>query len=173
MNIPFTKKKSGEESPGIDYRLILESREASYTKRVAELVREIEVLKAERMGDDYSKRKAVRLMEVSIADPIPSDEESRKRYVREVATFYSDIFEKKIMQMISFVREELDWSGLTDQNHPASHLNGMTREQYDWLMRGTSNSFKLLLDWGKDMQSEHAANVQAEKDALTSKDNAQ
>lgn len=135
-------------------------------RKYAELKRDYDVLSAERMGDDYSRRKALRLMDVSIADPIPTDVDQRKAYVREVAQFFSVYGEKKLMQMISFVREELDWSGLIDSHHSKEALNGMSRQQYDWLMRGTSNAFKLLLDWGNIMQGEHAANIEAEKEAI-------
>lgn len=162
----FEKKKppQSEEQVPTDYESV---REKELTKHIETLRGEIALLKAERMGDDYSRRKALRLMDVSIVDPIPADAEQRKAYVREVAQFFTDYGEKKFLQLISFVREELDWSGLIDNNHSKEALNGLSRDQYDWLMRGTSNGLKLLLDWGKEMQSEHAANLQAEKEALT------
>lgn len=171
LTFSFTKKPPKIEPSLADYKAVLATREIAYGKRIDELLREIELLKLERMGDDYSKRKALRLMDVSIGDPTPDDPLKRAEYVREVGNFYSDFFEKKLLQLISFVREELDWSGLVDDQHKLNHLNGITREQYDFLMRGTSNALKLLISWGEEMRNENSANQEAERQRLADLEN--
>ena len=109
-------------------------------------------LRAERYRDAEFRRKAMKVIEAGIADPSPTDVEARIKYVAEVALFYDDKLEPKLLQLLAQNRDMLD-------RIYAEVPEGFTREQYIWILLGTSNAFKLLLDWGDAMRSEHVANL--------------
>lgn len=121
------------------------------------ITRDRDRLSAELMGKEALERKAHRIINVAAGDPTPVEEESRKAYVARVNEF-ADILEPKFMSIIATAREELDWSGFNDHQHAGLPF-GMTRDQYDWMMRGTSNFGKLILDWLDAMRNEHLANI--------------
>lgn len=81
---------------------------------------------------------------VDAEDPDPIDSEQRKLYVARVAGFYHDIFEKKIISIISENRNEL------------SKLRN-TRD-FDIYLKATENALWLVRDWGKAMIAEHMEN---------------
>lgn len=111
-------------------------------------------LRAELLGKTESKKHKVRVLSTGTGDVEPTDEKARAAYVASASNFYSEILEKKIMQMIAQVREELDTSFIADL--PL----GLNRHGYDNFLRGTSNAFKLLMDWGEQMKGEHLSNIQ-------------
>lgn len=122
-------------------------------EKISTLETEILRLKAEGMGKDAQIRKTVRVLDPRSADPEPTDINARKEYVAEVANFFDGIGEKKVLHMIATVREQLDdvWT--------SGPPPGMTRYDYDNFLRGTSNAFKVLLDWADLMRGEHAQNI--------------
>lgn len=113
-------------------------------------------LRAELLGKEESSRRSIRVIAADIGDAEPGDEKSRRDYVASASNFYIDILEKKMMQMIAQTREELDTGFIA--NIPL----GLDRHGYDNFLRGTSNAFKLLMDWGEGMKGEHLSNITKE-----------
>lgn len=101
-------------------------------------------------------RESVVVVDPGMDDPIPSNEEARQAYVDRYASFHDDILEEKLKHMIAVVREQLDgfgWDGLPYDTLPY----GMSRIERDAFFRGTSNAFRLLLEYGEQMRSERAS----------------
>lgn len=101
-------------------------------------------------------RETVVVVDPGMDDPIPSDEDARKGYVERYAAFHDDVLEEKLKHMIAQVREQLDgfgWDGLPYDTLPA----GMSRQERDAFFRGTSNAFRLLLEYGERMRSERVS----------------
>jgi hypothetical protein len=112
---------------------------------------EINRLRTELLGKDLLLSRRMAIVNADAGDPEPYGE-GRENYVMHVANFYT-IFKPKLLQMIAEVREELD--NITDTVVPP----GMSRHQYDNFLRGTSNAFKLLMDWCERLSGEHLRNV--------------
>jgi len=115
---------------------------------------EVLKLKAELLGKTSNEKKTVRVIAAGIGDPEPTDSKSRADYVAQVSNF-SEILEPKLLQMIAVVREEMDGLHPKAGGYPA----GMSRFDYDNYLRGTTNAFKLLLDWGDLLKGEHLNNI--------------
>lgn len=113
---------------------------------------ELTALKAERYRDKNLRKRTLEIISANVGDPTPTDDKARERYVAQVSVFFDDYLEKKLFQMIAQVRECEDQ---VFQEVP----QGMDRTRYDDLLRGTSNAYRNLLDWGTEMKNEHTANI--------------
>lgn len=78
-------------------------------------------------------------------DPSPLSREERASYVARVAGFYKDIFEQKIIHIISQLQKEL--------SDPRS-----SREM-DMYVKANINALSLLMDWGDSMVNEQLDNI--------------
>lgn len=125
--------------------------------------REINRLKIELFSLERARGKIVPIIEVGINDPEPRDQEQRKVYVAEFSRFFETYLEQKLKHLIAYVREDLDWNGWPDTTRPAGLPNGMSKAEYDWFLRGTSNAFRLLLEYGEQMKAEHMVNITNDK----------
>lgn len=121
-------------------------------RETAQAVREIARLKTELLGKESEQKKNRRVIDTSIGDVEPSDGAARASYVASASNFYTGILEKKLMQMIAQIREEMD-----TVSNPIPY--GMTRAEYDHYLRGTSNAFKLLMDHYERLKGEHLSNI--------------
>lgn len=147
-------KKHIEEWLGFNKeRSTLESGLIDSDRVIVNLRNEILRLKAENLRKDALIRKNVEVLDPRSADPEPQDTTSRRDYVAQVANFFDGIGERKVLHMIAEVRERLDdvWISVPP--------TGMSRYDYDNFLRGTSNAFKILLDWADIMRGEHAQNI--------------
>ncbi len=116
---------------------------------------EVNRLRAEGMGKDARLKQRRAVIETGIGDIEPTKPDERKAFVASAANFYTAILEQKLKQMIAQVREDLD-------SVYGAVPYGMSRLDYDNFLRGTTNAFKLLMDWGEMMKGEHATNVREE-----------
>lgn len=116
-----------------------------------EVIAENQLLRAEILGKDALNKRAQKVIDTNIGDVEPVDEKARREYVAAASNFYSDILEKKLRQLIAQIREELDSLG------PVPF--GMNRADYDNYLRGTSNAFKLLMDYYDQIKGEHLSNI--------------
>lgn len=121
--------------------------------------REIGRLRFELEAMRKSRRTVIPIIEVGINDPEPVDQEQRERYVSEFNRFFEELLGRKLKHLIAQVREDLDWSGWKDTEHAGGLPEGMTRGEYDAYLRGTSNAFRLLLEYGEQMKAEHTVNI--------------
>jgi hypothetical protein len=112
---------------------------------------EINRLKAELMGKELLLKKSIAIVDARVGDPEPQGSD-RKDYVMSVTNFYTDIGKKKLHHLIAVTRENLDQ---IYQDLPP----GIDRTRYDDFLRGTSNAFKVLIDWFELLQGEHNQNV--------------
>lgn len=124
---------------------------------------EINRLRLELFAIERSRGKIVPIIEVGVNDPEPTDETQREAYVAEYARFFDTYLEKKLKHLIAYVREDLDWNGWPDTTRPSGLPNGMSKAEYDWFLRGTSNAFRLLLEYGEQMKAENIVNNTKEK----------
>lgn len=99
------------------------------------------------LGYERRARKNISVIDAGVEDPAPSEDATRYEYAISVSNFYKDILEKKLRHMIALVREQQDMIY-------AEVPQGMTRSEYDNFLRGTSNAFRLLMDWGELMSGE-------------------
>lgn len=111
------------------------------------------LLELEINGKDAAAKKRIRVMATGVGDVEPTDVEARAKYTIAASNFYIEILEPKLLQMIATAREELD------NVHILNIPLGMDRKDYDNVLRGTSNAFKLLMDWGELMKGEATANT--------------
>ena len=100
------------------------------------------------------RRTVIPIIEVGINDPEPTDEKQRQSYVTEFANFFDALLQKKLKHLIAQVREDLDWSGYRNRDYPTGLPEGMTRAEFDAYLRGTSNAFRVLLEYGEQMRAE-------------------
>lgn len=124
---------------------------------IEDLDREIKLRDLEIKGKEHLAQKAKRIIDLNAGDPEPADEAARMSYVALVSNT-SHVYRKKVEQLIAYMRAELDWSGFNDDVHEGLPP-GMTRHDFDWLMRGGTNFGKLFLEWFDQMDSEHSANI--------------
>lgn len=117
-----------------------------------EVIAENQRLRAELLGKNEIQKRARKVIDTNIGDVEPTDEKKRMEYVAAASNFYSEILEKKLMQMIAQIREELDSFLVTVPL-------GMNRADYDNYLRGTTNAFKLLMDHYEQLKGEHLANI--------------
>jgi len=135
---------------------------ADAERRIREVSGELTVAKATTYRAYDMQRVAKEIIDAGIGDPAPTEEKEYERYCARIADV-SELLKPKLMQMIAMIREELDWSGLVDGTHPVEFLNNISRERYDDLLRGTSNAFRLVLDWLEFIQGAHASHINREK----------
>lgn len=121
--------------------------------------REILRLRFENEALQKRRRNVIPIIEVGVTDPEPLDQEARKTYAAEFSRFFENLLEKKLKHLIAQVREDLDWSGWKTYEHPEGLAHGMTRAEFDAYLRGTSNAFRLLLEYGEQMRAEHTVNI--------------
>jgi len=116
---------------------------------------ELKVLKMERteLLNKINAPKSVQIVKADQQDPAPTDDGARAAYMANFARLHTDYLGPKLLHMIANVREELDWNGMPNDEHRYG-LVGMTRTEYDAYLRGTSNAFKLLLEYGDQCVSE-------------------
>ena len=79
----------------------------------------------------------------------PTDEKQRKIYAARVDEFYEDILKKKIQVSIAEVRELLSAVGYTHNLPP-----NMTRDQYDFFLRGIEAFAWKIHEWATTLQGE-------------------
>lgn len=115
---------------------------------------EIQRLKLELSAAQKKRRQTVPVLEIGIDMPEPKTEEERMKWAGEWARFYNTYLKQVLLHKIALVREELDWSGYRDNFHQAGLPDGMTRSEYDIYLRGTSNAFRLLNEYGEQMVAE-------------------
>ncbi len=127
-----------------------------WEKEAKSFARQTDTLKAELMGLDARSKRVVKVIAADIGDVEPQDEKKRKDYVAAASNFYLEVLEPKLLQMTAQVREEEDTIFL---NVPP----GLSRAEYDYVLKGTSNAFRSLMDWGEQMKAEHAANLNSEQ----------
>lgn len=122
---------------------------------LSELKRGLRLVKLERdeLLDKVNATKSVQIIKADHQDPAPTDEGARAAYMANFSRLHVDFLKPKLYHMIADVREELDWSGQPDDRHP-NPLLGMNRAEYDAYLRGTSNAFRLLLEYGEQCVSE-------------------
>lgn len=88
------------------------------------------------------KNKFISLMEESI----PKDQNGRKKYMGDIALFYSSIFKPKIQHFITEQLEELALIGRTEE------LNN--------IIRSNINCFRLIDEWMEEKTNEHIGNIE-------------
>ena len=120
-----------------------------------EVIAENQRLRAELLGKEDALKRAVKVIAADIGDVEPVDQKARAAYVASASNFYSEILEKKLMHMIAQTREQLD---AVFSEVPI----GMDRAGYDNILRGTSNAFKLLMDYYEQLKGEHLSNITKE-----------
>lgn len=134
-----------------EYRILAKSVQESRMKADSEVNR----LKVEIMGLTARTERAIKVIAANIGDVEPTDQKARKDYVAQAANFYESVLESKMLQMIAQVREQEDTIF-------ADVPPGMSRVEYDYVLKGTSNAFRFLMDWGEQMKAEHASNINSE-----------
>jgi len=130
----------------------LSSLEAANTvlrRSVSQLENEQRVYELEIQGLTSRLKRTTHVVDIGLEDPEPIDEKVRVDYVIRAATDFDDYFEKKILKMISEIREVMDQPSYLQQ-----FFVGLPRVEYDWYLRGTSNGLRLLLEWGDQMRNE-------------------
>lgn len=91
------------------------------------------------------------IIDPSIEDPTPVNEDERRVYVTRYSELHTSFLQKKLFHLIGAVREALDTTKMAE-DFPLF----TSRSEYDSYLRGTSNAFKLLLDYGEQMVNENA-----------------
>lgn len=89
---------------------------------------------------------------VSIFSGEPLDEKNREAFVGDVHIFFDEILKKKIENLVAEVRQEL--ASITSGSQ-----YGITRNDYDWFLRGTENALWKLYEWGETLSGEHQQNI--------------
>jgi len=82
----------------------------------------------------------------TLEDSIPIGETDRKKYVSDVAFFYSSIFKEKIKHFIGDQLEELSQVGRTEKGND--------------IIRSNINCFRLIDEWMERMTNEHIGNLE-------------
>lgn len=98
------------------------------------------------------KRFNIGIAGVSVFSDEPIDEKNRENYVGEVHDFYDKFLKKKIILLISEIREEL--AALSSSSPPQ-----VRRDHYDWFLRGGENMLWKLNEWGETLSGEHQQNI--------------
>lgn len=147
----FTKTKTVTLDPNPD--LLLKNQE---------LTRKVFLLESELQAKEGQVRKTRIVIPVDINDPTPEDSKMRAAYVARGTEYFEEVFRAKFMRLIAQIREDLD-----NPNALAVFPAGTTRSEADWFLRGTSNAFKQLLDWGDEMRAEAAENLRKEQAGAT------
>lgn len=122
--------------------------------KIVEDKTEINRLKLELGALQKKRRQTIPVLEIGIDLPEPKTEEERIKWAGEWARFYKTYLASVLRHKIALVREELDWAGYRDSFHQLGLPEGMTRSEYDAYLRGTSNAFKLLMEYGEQMVAE-------------------
>lgn len=81
-----------------------------------------------------------------LEDSIPKNETERKKYVGDIALFYTSVFKEKIKHFIGNQLEELAQIGRTELGSN--------------IIRSNINCFRLIDEWMKQKTNEHIANVE-------------
>lgn len=87
-----------------------------------------------------------------LEEAIPVAQQERKKYMADVAFFYSTIFKEKIKHFIGLQLEELAQVGRS--------------ERMDDMIRANINCFRLIDDWMKEKTSEHIGNLTEIRNSL-------
>jgi hypothetical protein len=101
-----------------------------------------------------ARRKVIPMLDVEMGQPEPRNGTEYKQWVESWVGFHESYLAPKLRTMIAEVREDLDWAGYRDQLHRAGLPEGMTRAEFDAYLRGTSNAFRLLLEYGENKKAE-------------------
>lgn len=88
----------------------------------------------------------------------PTDEKERKAYISEVDAFFESVLGPKLKVSIAEVRQQL---GYLDSK--AAHELGLTREQYDYALRGMEAMAWKIHEWAVGLQAERRSNLQEEE----------
>lgn len=127
-----------------------ESREQLLERMIRDRVAEVASLTRERdrLEEELVELKRLPrgapLVDITTADPSPTDTEQRKLYVAQVAGFFTEVLEPKLKQMIANTREAMD--DVTNER------------EYDQAMKGASYALQELMRWGKAMVNEQVSN---------------
>lgn len=121
-----------------------------YLAKEKELKDEIALLKLKIIRLEKLTQKDISLIDIDMSDPAPSDTDSRKAYVAQVAGFYFDILEKKVKQMLSNVHTLMeDCENDDKRNHQ---------------LAGAAYSLREFLFWGRAMTNEHMSYLTKESE---------
>jgi hypothetical protein len=115
---------------------------------------EINRLRVELSAAQSLRRKVIPIIDVEMGMPEPRNTTEYYQWVDAWASFHEGYLAAKLRTMIAEVREDLDWAGYRDQLHQAGLPEGTTRAEFDAFLRGTSNAFRLLLEYGERMKGE-------------------
>lgn len=143
-------------TPNEDAKLSYDRREVRVSelgKKIYALGQERDLLQVKVTTLENARKRAVKVIETGVGDPEPNDSKERSEYVGLVSNFYQGILEAKLRHMIAVIREEQDTIFI------GSVPEGMTRAEYDLVLKGTSNGFKLLMEWGELLSGEHVRNT--------------
>jgi len=121
-----------------------------YLAKEKELQDEIALLKLKIIRLEKLTQKDISLIDIDIGDPTPSDTDSRKAYVAQVAGFYFDILEKKVKHMLSNVHTLMEDCENDDKR---SHQ-----------LAGAAYSLREFLFWGRTMTNEHMSYLTKESE---------
>jgi len=108
-----------------------------------DLLSELRVLQAK------NKREAIRVPGFDDMSHEPTDEKQRKEYAARVTEFNTDILKPKIKTSIAEVRELLSSVGYISGMPP-----NMSREQYDFFLRGMEAMGWKIHDWAATLEAE-------------------
>lgn len=108
------------------------------SKEIIQLKEEIEKLKKSlKIKDDF------RFM---LEESIPKEQNDRKKYVSDIAGFYTIVFKKKLEHFIGLQMKELALIGRDDK------LND--------IIRSNINCFRLIDEWCLEKTNEHLGNLE-------------
>jgi hypothetical protein len=143
------------EELDISNKLLKVSRDLMENKdsEILKLRSEIIVLTSNQKKEEVEVKKEI--ISYNIADPTPSDDGERKAYVSQVSTFFRNILEKKLDQMIG---TSLHLLSETDNDR-----------ELDIQIKGVIYSFKELKAWGQAMHNEEIAYAIPKGDELEEK----
>lgn len=116
---------------------------------------EILALKAKVIAFETEERSKRPFINVGLKDPIFGDTD-RKTYVARAAAFHKEVLGPKLLVMIGNVREQLEKFDSAKDNL-GRPITSFDNETFDAVLRGTSNAFWLIYDWGESMINEQIA----------------
>lgn len=135
----------------------LEEENKSLHRTLRNALAENEALKKLKNGPpERQTRDGIFIAGFDSMDSEPTDEKARKDYVSEVDMFFESILGPKLKTVLGEVRADF---GRVIPQHELDGL-GMTREQYDWYLRGMEGMAWKIHDWCMTLQGERRSMLQ-------------
>lgn len=133
------------------FKLLIEGKLPDYDEYLTVLNRknELETEKAAREYHQSKKKITVPLVGFDSTSFEPTDTSARIGYLGQVDEFYEGILKDKLRGSIAEIRELLA-GAVIDRSLPQN----MTREQYDFLLRGMEAGLWKINDWAITLQGE-------------------